>query len=50
MNLKEMLWFRDVEDFIHAKIVSRFQRPDDPDENIVAKIIDKIIFPKITGM
>ncbi|XP_066491047.1 intron Large complex component GCFC2 isoform X2 [Tiliqua scincoides] len=49
MNLKEMVWFRYIEDFVHAKSISRFQRPDDPDENIVAKIIDKIIFPKITG-
>ncbi|XP_053139864.1 intron Large complex component GCFC2 isoform X2 [Hemicordylus capensis] len=49
VNLKDMPWFRDVKDFLAGKNVSQFERTDDPDENILAKIIDNIIFPKITG-
>lgn len=48
MDWKEMPWFSCVDDFNSNKDVS--QRCEDPDQNVLIKIISKIIFPKIAGM
>ena len=49
-DLKEMPWFRAVEGFSDAKKSSESKRDDDPDEEVLPRVIEKTILPKITGI
>lgn len=49
-DLKEMPWFRAVEGFSDAKKPSESKRDDDPDEEVLPRVIEKTILPKITGI
>uniref|UniRef100_A0A8V0XXZ9 GCF C-terminal domain-containing protein n=1 Tax=Gallus gallus TaxID=9031 RepID=A0A8V0XXZ9_CHICK len=49
-DLKEMPWFRAVEEFSDAKKPSESKRDDDPDEEVLPRVIEKTILPKITGI
>ena len=49
-GLKEMPWFRAVEGFSDAKKSSESKRDDDPDEEVLPRVIEKTILPKITGI
>ena len=49
-DLKEMPWFRAVEGFSDAKMSSESKRDDDPDEEVLPRVIEKTILPKITGI
>ena len=49
-DLKEMPWFRAVEEFSDAKKPSESKRDDDPDEEVLPRVIEKTILPKITGV
>ena len=49
-DLKEMPWFRAVEGFSDAKKLSESKRDDDPDEEVLPRVIEKTILPKITGI
>uniref|UniRef100_A0A8V0XZB1 GCF C-terminal domain-containing protein n=1 Tax=Gallus gallus TaxID=9031 RepID=A0A8V0XZB1_CHICK len=46
-DLKEMPWFRAVEGFSDP---SESKRDDDPDEEVLPRVIEKTILPKITGI
>uniref|UniRef100_A0A8V0XZC8 GCF C-terminal domain-containing protein n=1 Tax=Gallus gallus TaxID=9031 RepID=A0A8V0XZC8_CHICK len=48
-DLKEMPWFRAVEGFSDAKKSSESKRDDDPDEEVLPRVIEKTILPKITA-
>ncbi|POI26787.1 hypothetical protein CIB84_009463, partial [Bambusicola thoracicus] len=48
-DLKEMPWFRAVEEFSDAKKSSESKRDDDPDEEVLPRVIEKTILPKITA-
>nr|NP_001376457.1 chromosome 3 open reading frame, human C2orf3 [Gallus gallus] len=48
-DLKEMPWFRAVEEFSDAKKSSESTRDDDPDEEVLPRVIEKTILPKITA-
>uniref|UniRef100_A0A8V0Y3D2 GCF C-terminal domain-containing protein n=1 Tax=Gallus gallus TaxID=9031 RepID=A0A8V0Y3D2_CHICK len=48
-DLKEMPWFRAVEGFSDAKKPSESKRDDDPDEEVLPRVIEKTILPKITA-
>ena len=49
-DLKGMPWFRAVEGFSDAKKPSESKRDDDPDEEVLPRVIEKTILPKITGI
>ena len=49
-DLKEMPWFRAVEGFSDAKKPSESKRDDGPDEEVLPRVIEKTILPKITGI
>ncbi|KAM6123387.1 intron Large complex component GCFC2 isoform 2-T2 [Pterocles gutturalis] len=49
MKLEEMPWFRAIEEFSDAKNVSEPKRDDDPDQEVLPKVIEKTILPKITA-
>nr|XP_021153616.1 GC-rich sequence DNA-binding factor 2 [Columba livia] len=48
-ELEEMPWFRAIEEFSDAKNVSESKRKDDPDQEVLPRVIGKTILPKITA-
>ncbi|NXV41217.1 GCFC2 factor, partial [Uria aalge] len=48
-ELEEMPWFRAIEEFSDAKNVYETKRDDDPDQEVLPRVIEKTILPKITG-
>ncbi|KFQ27637.1 GC-rich sequence DNA-binding factor 2, partial [Mesitornis unicolor] len=48
-ELEEMPWFRAIEEFSDAKNISESKRDDDPDQEVLPRVIEKTILPKITG-
>uniref|UniRef100_A0A8C9FM99 GC-rich sequence DNA-binding factor 2 n=1 Tax=Pavo cristatus TaxID=9049 RepID=A0A8C9FM99_PAVCR len=48
-DLEEMPWFRAVEEFSDARKPSESKRDDDPDEEVLPRVIEKTILPKITA-
>ncbi|KAJ7412156.1 GC-rich sequence DNA-binding factor 2 [Willisornis vidua] len=47
-ELEEMPWFRAIEEFSDAENVSGSKRDDDHDQEVLPKVIEKTILPKIT--
>ncbi|XP_071404350.1 intron Large complex component GCFC2 isoform X1 [Pithys albifrons albifrons] len=47
-ELEEMPWFRAIEEFSDAENVSESKRDDDHDQEVLPKVIEKTILPKIT--
>uniref|UniRef100_A0A8B9NLB4 GCF C-terminal domain-containing protein n=1 Tax=Accipiter nisus TaxID=211598 RepID=A0A8B9NLB4_9AVES len=50
VGLEEMPWFRAIEEFSDAKNVSESKRDDDTDQEVLPRVIEKTILPKITGI
>uniref|UniRef100_A0A8C4TX64 GC-rich sequence DNA-binding factor 2 n=1 Tax=Falco tinnunculus TaxID=100819 RepID=A0A8C4TX64_FALTI len=48
-ELEEMPWFRAIEEFSDAKRESESKRDDDPDQEVLPRVIEKTILPKITA-
>nr|XP_009936126.1 PREDICTED: GC-rich sequence DNA-binding factor 2 [Opisthocomus hoazin] len=48
-ELEEMPWFRAIEEFGDAKTVSESKRDDDSDQEVLHRVIEKTILPKITA-
>ncbi|KAM6273043.1 intron Large complex component GCFC2 isoform 2-T2 [Spheniscus humboldti] len=48
-ELEEMPWFRAIQEFSDAKNVSESKRDDDPDQEVLPRVIEKTILPKITA-
>ncbi|XP_076188794.1 intron Large complex component GCFC2 isoform X2 [Aptenodytes patagonicus] len=48
-ELEEMPWFRAIKEFSDAKNVSESKRDDDPDQEVLPRVIEKTILPKITA-
>ncbi|KAM6085933.1 intron Large complex component GCFC2 isoform 3-T3 [Theristicus caerulescens] len=48
-ELEEMPWFRAVEEFCDAGNISESKRDDDPDQEVLPRVIEKTILPKITA-
>lgn len=48
-ELEEMPWFRAIEEFSDAENVSESKRDDDPDQEVLPRVIGKTVLPKITG-
>uniref|UniRef100_A0A8C8B7I9 GC-rich sequence DNA-binding factor 2 n=1 Tax=Otus sunia TaxID=257818 RepID=A0A8C8B7I9_9STRI len=48
-ELEEMPWFRAIEEFSDAKNVHESKRDDDPDQEVLPRVIEKTILPKITA-
>ncbi|XP_031460773.1 GC-rich sequence DNA-binding factor 2 [Phasianus colchicus] len=48
-DLEEMPWFRAVKEFSNAKKSSESKRDCDPDEEVLPRVIEKTILPKITA-
>ncbi|XP_065487835.1 intron Large complex component GCFC2 isoform X2 [Caloenas nicobarica] len=48
-ELEEMPWFRAIEEFSDAKNLSESKRDDDPDQEVLPRVIGKTILPKITA-
>ncbi|XP_037247397.1 GC-rich sequence DNA-binding factor 2 isoform X1 [Falco rusticolus] len=48
-ELEEMPWFRAIEEFSDAKHESESKRDDDPDQEVLPRVIEKTILPKITA-
>ncbi|KFP26279.1 GC-rich sequence DNA-binding factor 2, partial [Colius striatus] len=48
-ELEEMPWFRAIEEFSDAKNISESKRADDPDGEVLPRVIEKTILPKITA-
>ncbi|XP_065586491.1 intron Large complex component GCFC2 isoform X2 [Cyrtonyx montezumae] len=48
-DLEEMPWFRAVEEFSDAKKSSEPERDDDHDEEVLPRVIEKTVLPKITA-
>uniref|UniRef100_A0A8B9BD83 GC-rich sequence DNA-binding factor 2 n=1 Tax=Anser brachyrhynchus TaxID=132585 RepID=A0A8B9BD83_9AVES len=48
-DLGEMPWFRAVEEFSNAKNASESKRDDDPDQEVLPRVIEKTVLPKITA-
>ncbi|XP_030902447.2 intron Large complex component GCFC2 isoform X2 [Melopsittacus undulatus] len=46
-ELEEMPWFKAIEEFSNAKAVSESTRDDDPDQEVLPRVIEKTILPKI---
>lgn len=49
-ELEEMPWFRAIEEFSDAKNIPESKRDDDPDKEVLLRVIEKTILPKITGI
>uniref|UniRef100_A0A8C0HPQ6 GCF C-terminal domain-containing protein n=1 Tax=Buteo japonicus TaxID=224669 RepID=A0A8C0HPQ6_9AVES len=49
VGLEEMPWFRAIEEFSDAKNVSESKRDDDTDQEVLPRVIEKTILPKITA-
>lgn len=49
-ELEEMPWFKAIEEFSGAKAVSESKRDDDPDQEVLPRVIEKTILPKIAGI
>lgn len=49
-ELEEMPWFRAIEEFSDAKNVSESKRDDDTDQEVLPRVIEKTVLPKITGI
>lgn len=45
-----MPWFRAIEEFSDAENVSESKGDDDHDKEVLPRVIEKTILPKITGM
>ncbi|XP_063007009.1 intron Large complex component GCFC2 isoform X1 [Melospiza melodia melodia] len=48
-ELEEMPWFRAIEEFSDAENVSESKRDDDHDKEVLPRVIEKTVFPKITA-
>ncbi|KAM9195597.1 intron Large complex component GCFC2 isoform 2-T2 [Mergus octosetaceus] len=48
-DLAEMPWFRAVEEFSNAKNSSESKRDDDPDQEVLPRVIEKTVLPKIAA-
>ncbi|KAM6407066.1 intron Large complex component GCFC2 isoform 2-T2 [Pluvialis apricaria] len=48
-ELEEMPWFRAIEEFSDAKNMPESKRDDDPDKEVLLRVIEKTILPKITA-
>ncbi|KAL2306938.1 hypothetical protein Nmel_004886, partial [Mimus melanotis] len=48
-ELEEMPWFRAIEEFSDAENVSESKRGDDHDKEVLPRVIEKTILPKITA-
>ncbi|XP_032538810.1 GC-rich sequence DNA-binding factor 2 isoform X2 [Chiroxiphia lanceolata] len=48
-ELEEMPWFRAIEEFSDAENISESKRDDDHDQEVLPKVIEKTILPKITA-
>uniref|UniRef100_A0A8C0TYG3 GC-rich sequence DNA-binding factor 2 n=1 Tax=Cyanistes caeruleus TaxID=156563 RepID=A0A8C0TYG3_CYACU len=48
-ELEEMPWFRAIEEFSDAENVSESKRDDDHDKEVLPRVIEKTILPKIAG-
>ncbi|XP_010582574.1 PREDICTED: GC-rich sequence DNA-binding factor 2 isoform X2 [Haliaeetus leucocephalus] len=48
-ELEEMPWFRAIEEFSDAKNVSESKRDNDTDQEVLPRVIEKTILPKITA-
>lgn len=48
-ELEEMPWFRAIEEFSDAENVSESKRDDDHDREVLPRVIEKTILPKITA-
>ncbi|KFO98503.1 GC-rich sequence DNA-binding factor 2, partial [Calypte anna] len=46
-DLEEMPWFRAIEEFSDAKNISESKRDADPDEEVLCRVIEKTVLPKI---
>lgn len=49
-DLAEMPWFGAVEEFSNAENSSESKRDDDPDQEVLSRVIEKTVLPKIAGM
>lgn len=49
-DLADMPWFRAVEEFSNAKNSTESKRDDDPDQEVLPRVIEKTVLPKIAGM
>ncbi|XP_064267833.1 intron Large complex component GCFC2 [Passer domesticus] len=47
--LEEMPWFRAIEEFSDAENVSESKRDDDHDKEVLPRVIEKTVLPKITA-
>lgn len=45
-----MPWFGAVEEFSNAENSSESKRDDDPDQEVLSRVIEKTVLPKIAGM
>lgn len=45
-----MPWFRAIEEFSDARNKSESKRDENPDKEILPRVIEKTILPKITGI
>ncbi|KFO86586.1 GC-rich sequence DNA-binding factor 2, partial [Buceros rhinoceros silvestris] len=48
-ELEEMPWFRAIEEFSDARNKSESKRDDNPDKEVLPRVIEKTILPKITA-
>ncbi|XP_074438100.1 intron Large complex component GCFC2 isoform X2 [Larus michahellis] len=48
-EMEEMPWFGAIEEFSDAKNISKTKRDDDPDQEVLPRVIEKTVLPKITG-
>ncbi|KAM7060976.1 intron Large complex component GCFC2 [Acridotheres tristis] len=49
-ELEEMPWFRAIEEFSDAENISESKRDDDHDKEVLPRVIEKTILPKITAL
>ncbi|KFP69583.1 GC-rich sequence DNA-binding factor 2, partial [Acanthisitta chloris] len=48
-ELEEMPWFRAIEEFSNVENVSESKRDDDHDQEVLPRVIEKTVLPKITA-
>ncbi|XP_027311122.3 intron Large complex component GCFC2 isoform X2 [Anas platyrhynchos] len=48
-DLAEMPWFRAVEEFSNAENSTESKRDDDPDQEVLPRVIEKTVLPKIAA-
>lgn len=48
-ELEEMPWFRAIEEFGDAENISESKRDDDHDKEVLPRVIEKTVLPKITA-